>query len=122
MRKIACVNIPGKGRGIVATSAIAAGEVVERSPVLPLSLADSEVPGLSEYAMAWEENLDEGDPAKACCIGLGYLVIYNHANPPNVKLMHHYESHEISVVAMRDIAAGEELCYDYVVPLWFQAA
>ena len=120
MLKIACVKVSGKGRGIVATAAIAAGEVIERSPVLPLALADSEVPGLSDYAMAWEENLDDGDPAKACCIGLGYLVIYNHCATPNVSLDHHYDSNEISVIALRDIAAGEELCYDYAVPLWFE--
>jgi hypothetical protein len=120
--KVAVVRIPGKGRGVVTTQAIAAGETVERSPVLPLSLADSECPGLSDYGMAWEENHDNPTPGRECCVGLGYLSIYNHGAPPNAKLEHHYDTDEISVVALRDIAAGEEVTYDYVVPLWFADA
>jgi hypothetical protein len=92
---------------------------VERSPVLPLALADSESPGLSDYGMAWEENFDSPTPGRECCIGLGYLSLYNHGDQPNARLEHHYDSDEISVVALRDIAAGEEITYDYVVPLWF---
>ncbi|MEI9888206.1 MAG: SET domain-containing protein-lysine N-methyltransferase [Rhizomicrobium sp.] len=122
MLKIACVKIVGKGRGVVATDAIAAGETVERSPVLPLALKDSECPGLNDYGMAWHENLDAPEPGKECCIGLGYLSIYNHADAPNATLEHHYDSDEISVIALRDIAPGEEITYDYVVPLWFAAA
>ncbi|MBL6852491.1 MAG: SET domain-containing protein-lysine N-methyltransferase [Alphaproteobacteria bacterium] len=122
MLKVAVVRISGKGRGVIATVAIAAGDTVERSPVLPLSLADSECPGLNEYGMAWEENHDNPTPGRECCIGLGYLSIYNHADRPNAKLEHHYDTDEISVVALRDIAAGEEITYDYVVPLWFTDA
>ena len=122
MQKVALIRIPGKGRGIVASVAIAAGEVVERSPVLPLSLADSECPGLSDYGMAWTENFDSPEPGKESCVGLGYLSIYNHSPTPNAMLEHHYDSEEISVIAIRDIAAGEEVTYDYVVPLWFAAA
>jgi len=120
--KVACVKIPGKGRGVVTTVAIAAGEVVERSPVLPLSLTDSECPGLDAYGMAWTENFDDPVPGKESCVGLGYLSIYNHGAPPNARLEHHYDTDEISVIALRDIAAGEEVTYDYVVPLWFAEA
>jgi hypothetical protein len=120
--KVACVKIAGKGRGVVTTVAIAAGETVERSPVLPLSLRDSECPGLNDYGMAWTENFDEPQPGKECCVGLGYLSIYNHSATPNARLEHHYDTEEISIIAIRDIAAGEEVTYDYVVPLWFAAA
>ena len=58
LQKIACVKIPGKGRGIVATAPIGKGEVVERSPVLPIALKDSECPALNEYSMAWGEAQD----------------------------------------------------------------
>ncbi len=122
MLKVAVVRIPGKGRGVIARQPIAAGDTVERSPVLPLSLADSECPGLNDYGMAWEENHDNPTPGKECCIGLGYLSIYNHGAPPNAKLEHHYDTDEISVIALRDIAEGEEVTYDYVVPLWFTDA
>ena len=120
--KVAYTKIAGKGRGVVATAAIAAGETAERSPVLPLSLKDSECPGLYDYGLAWTENFDEPEPGRECCIGLGYLSLYNHSSAPNAVIEHHYDTREISVIAIRDIAAGEEITYDYVVPLWFAAA
>ena len=120
--KVAYAKIAGKGRGVIATQAIAAGETAERSPVLTLSLKDAECPGLHDYGMAWTENFDEPHPGKECCIGLGYLSLYNHSEAPNARIEHHYDSDEISVVALRDIAAGEEITYDYVVPLWFAVA
>jgi len=120
--KVSVVRIPGKGRGVIATQAVAAGDTVERSPVLPLALADSECPGLNDYGMAWEENHDNPTPGRESCIGLGYLSIYNHSDTPNARLEHHYDTDEISVIALRDIVAGEEVTYDYVVPLWFADA
>ena len=122
MRKIVYQNIPGKGRGVIATEAIAAGEEIERSPVLPLALKDSECPGLSDYAFAWGEAVPGFEPGKECAIGLGYLGLYNHARPSNVGLDRHYADNEMSIHALRDIAAGEELTIDYDIPLWFDAA
>ena len=121
MQKIALQKIPGKGRGVVAAKAIAAGEILERSPVLPLALKDSECPGLNDYSLAWGEDVDGGlGEQKACAIGLGYLSLYNHSEAPNVTFDHHYDDNEISVLALRDIALGEELTIDYGVPLWWE--
>ena len=120
--KVAYAKIDGKGRGVIATVAIAAGETAERSPVLPVSLKDSECAGLFDYGLAWTENFDEPEPGKECCIGLGLLSLYNHSATPNAVIEHHYDTHEICVIAIRDIAAGEEVTYDYVVPLWFAVA
>ena len=122
MQKIACVKIPGKGRGVVATKAIVAGEIVERSPVLPLALKDSECPGLNDYSMAWGEANEACEPGTECCVGLGYLMLYNHSPAPNITIVRHFEDNEMSMRALRDIAAGEELAYDYDVPLWFEAS
>jgi len=119
VERIGYRNIPGKGRGVIATKAIAAGEMVERSPVLPLAAADSERPGLSDYAFAWGEDVPGFDVGQECAIGLGYLGLYNHAKPSNVRLERHYAENEMSVHALRDIAPGEELTIDYDIPLWF---
>ncbi|MEI9993534.1 MAG: SET domain-containing protein-lysine N-methyltransferase [Rhizomicrobium sp.] len=120
MDKIAWVRFPGKGRGVVARAAIAAGEIVETSPVLPLALKDSECPGLDSYSLAWGEDVEGGlGPQKDCAIGLGYLSLYNHSAAPNVTFDHRYAAEEIAVRALRDIVAGEELTIDYGVPLWF---
>jgi SET domain-containing protein len=122
MEKIKVVRIPGKGRGVVATAPIAKGETVERSPVLPIALKDSECPALADYSMAWGEAEDSCEPGTECCVGLGYLMIYNHASKPNITIRRHFDVNEMSMVALRDIAAGEELAYDYDVPLWFTDA
>lgn len=121
MRKIAYRSIPGKGRGVIALEAIAGGELVERSPVLPIAAATSEQPGLSDYAFAWGEDVPGFAAGRECAIGLGYLGLYNHAQPSNVRLTRHYEDDEMSVHALRDIEAGEELTIDYDIPLWFDA-
>jgi hypothetical protein len=122
VEKIQYRNIAGKGRGVVATESIAAGELIERSPVLPIALADSECPGLSDYAFAWGEDVPGFEPGNECAIGLGYLALYNHGMPSNVRLERHYAANEMSVHALRDIAPGEELTIDYDIPLWFKPA
>ncbi len=122
MKKITLARIEGKGRGVVATAQIAAGEVVERSPVLPIALADSECPALNDYSMAWGEAEERCEPGTECAVGLGYLMIYNHSARPNLTIRRHFDTNEMSMVALRDIAAGEELTYDYGVPLWFAEA
>ena len=120
MNKIAWKRIPGKGRGVVATRAIAAGETVERSPVLPIALKDSECPALNDYSMAWGEAEGACEAGTECCVGLGYLMLYNHSAAPNITIRRHFADNEMSMIALRDIAAGEELAYDYDVPLWFE--
>jgi SET domain-containing protein len=122
VRKISYTKIPGKGRGVIATDVIAAGELVERSPVIPLAHADSEKPGLSDYAFAWGEDVPGFEPGKECAIALGYIGLYNHARPSNVRLERHYAENEMSIHALRDIAPGEELTIDYDIPLWFEPA
>ena len=122
MRKIVYRDIPGKGRGVIATEAIAQGECVERSPVLPIAMETSEQPGLSDYAFAWGEDVPGFAPGQECAIGLGYLGLYNHSKPSNVRLVRHYAEREMSIEALRDIEAGEELTIDYDIPLWFAPA
>ncbi len=120
MDKIVWKRLPGRGRGVLARAAIAKGEIVEVSPVLPLALKDSECPGLNDYSLAWGEDVPGGlGGEKECAVGLGYLSLYNHAQPPNVTFDHRYDAEEIAVTALRDIDAGEELTIDYGVPLWF---
>jgi SET domain-containing protein len=120
LEKIKYVRIPGRGRGVIARRALRAGEALETSPVLPLALKDSECPGLDSYSLAWGEDVEGGlGEQKACAIGLGYLSLYNHSQTPNVTFDHHYDADEITVLALRDIAEGEELTINYGVPLWF---
>ena len=121
-RSVALVSwqlVPGKGRGVVAVVACKAGTEVERSPVVVVPADDllvrphgRTVP--DQYLLHWSEA-----PGRELAMGLGLLMLYNHSNRPNVAFETGPEPDTMSVLALRDIAAGEELTYDYDVPLWF---
>ena len=114
--------IPGKGRGVVALRDCPAGTEVERSPVIivpaddllereePLTLPD-------QYLLYWSE-----DDGRELCMGGGLLMFYNHSDEPNISFHDGPEAETMSVIATRDVVAGEELTYDYGVPLWFVPA
>ncbi len=114
--------IPGKGRGVIARVDCAAGTELERSPVIVVpaeDLLDHEhrdtVP--DHYLLYWSD-----EPGKEIAMGCGLLMLYNHSGSPNVEFDDGPEPETMSVVALRDIKAGEELLYDYGVPLWFRDA
>lgn len=112
----------GKGRGVVALHACPKGTELERSPVIIVPAAhllDREhcLTVLDEYLLYWSE--EEG---RELAMGEGLLMIYNHSHDPNVEFETGPEPDTMSVIALRDIAEGEELTYDYGVSLWFEAA
>lgn len=109
-----------KGRGVVALRACAAGTELERSPVIIVpadDLLDVEhrMTVLDEYLLYWSE-----DTGRELAMGEGLLMIYNHSGHPNVEFETGPEPDTMSVIALRDIAAGEELTYDYGIALWFE--
>jgi SET domain-containing protein len=115
-------NFAGKGRGVVSRIDCAKGTELERSPVIVVpadDLLDHEhrdtVP--DHYLLYWGD-----EPGRELAMGCGLLMIYNHSSKPNVELRDGPEPETMSVVALRRIAAGEELMYDYGVPLWFADA
>ena len=87
--------IPGKRRGVVAVRDCAAGTELERSLVIFV-------------------------PDREVVMGTGLLMIYNHSANPNVELEDGPDPDTMSVIALRDIKAGEELTYDYDTELWFE--
>jgi uncharacterized protein len=114
--------IPGKGRGVVALRDCPAGTEVERAPVIVVPRAQIfQRPGsptvFEQYLLAWEE-----EPGKELAMGCGLLMVYNHSREPNVEFRDGPEPETMSVVTLRDVAAGAELTYDYDVELWFPEA
>ena len=111
---------PGRGRGVFTAEPIARGEVIEVCPALVLPPEDFErIHGshLHDYYFLWE---GEGVTALA----LGYGSLYNHAEPNNADYEMDFDAATITVRAVRDIAAGEEVCIDYTDgvnrgTLWF---
>ena len=108
-------DMPGKGRGVIAAAPIAAHTVLEVAPVIPLAPKDQPGQGsvVYDYPFYW----DEAPYVEA--IALGMLSMVNHSKDPNAWFEPDIPNRVIRVAALRDIAAGEEITFDYGIPLWF---
>jgi len=108
-------RIAGKGRGIVAAKEVKAGTVVIEDPVLVVRAKDEValIDGrtcLRTHALAWENG--------TICLALGLSGLVNHTRRPelhNVTTEYDYANEVLRIRAIRDIAAGEELLFDYEV-------
>lgn len=106
------------GRGVYAVSAIAAGQLIERCPVLLVPAAQRELldrTSLYDYYFTW------ADGGAAIALGLGSL--YNHEDDPCARYRKDFAAAVVDFIADRDIAAGEEITVDYtdggLNRLWF---
>lgn len=100
-----------KGRGVFASRAIAAGEVVEICAVVVLTAPWRPLPiRLKHYAFDWG-NLTKGGKAIALAMGNGGM--YNHANPANLRYEAITDGNYMRYIAVRDIAGDEEMTINY---------
>lgn len=109
-------DIPGKGRGVFALRDIAKDAIIETAPAIVM--AHEDVPeGVPPdgYVLDWEPE-EEGEEH---ALVLGYIMLYNHSSNPNIRLENDHEEVTVSAIALRDIKAGEELCWDYNCEIWF---
>lgn len=122
MTNIEVRNTGKKGRGVFATADIAADEIIERCPVIVLSLEDCQKIDSTElynYYFGW------GKDDKSAAIALGLGSIYNHSYQPNAVYEKDVEASEIIFRALRSIKAGEEIVTNYngdpanQSPIWF---
>src|SRR5947209_6931733 len=101
-------RVKGKGRGVYARRLIRKGEVIERVPVIVMSL-DEYARGVAETVLKdYVFNWDRGKVALA----LGYGSIYNHSYKPNAR----YDDVgplTKQFTALRDIMPGEEISVNY---------
>jgi SET domain-containing protein len=107
---VCIVSVPGRGRGVAAARAIARGERIERAPVIVLSaseLAAISTTRLARYYFEWGEDDSMG------AIVLGYGSLYNHSFEPNAEYEFREDELAIDYLALRDIAAGEEITINY---------
>jgi hypothetical protein len=115
--------VPGKGRGVFATAPIAAGELFERAPVI--ISPDTEWPNL-EKTQLYHYCFEWGPEHTHTAIALGYASLYNHSFTPSARYLLQLDEHLIHFVALRDIAAGEEIVMNYngeptdLTPVWFE--
>jgi SET domain-containing protein len=122
-RGVRVAELPGRGRGVVAVRTFAAGDVVERAPVIVVPRADvAPLRGtlLDDYWFWW----DDGHVACA----LGWASLYNHACPANATFARDERTRTLLITAARPIAAGDEVTINYhgepgdARPVWFTLA
>ncbi len=110
------------GRGVFASEALAAGTVIEISPVIVMSAAERlllDQTLLHDYIFQW------GEDERQCAMALGYIALYNHDYAAGCEYEMEYESQIIRVKTVRAVRAGEELCINYngnwddPKPVWF---
>lgn len=108
----------GKGRGVFAGRDFKKGEVIEIAPVIPVSsrnvIESGEAP--DGYLLDWDGNYEDEE----YCMPLGYIMLYNHSKTPNIMLDQDFDAYTMSVIALNDIKAGEEMCWNYNCEIWFE--
>ena len=114
-----------RGRGVVAEREIAAGEVVERAPVLIIPEADRaavDPTNVGNYIFMWEHDTVAQDLYSQngrAAVVLGYTSLVNHSDAPNCDFVRYIDALAVDLIALRTIARGEELTIDYGLTLWF---
>ena len=107
-----------KGRGVFALRDIKKGEVIEVAPVVPVSknavTQDGEAP--DGYLLEWDGNYEDEE----YCMPLGYIMMYNHSDEPNLHLEQDFDKYTMTATAMRDVKKGEELCWNYGCDKWWE--
>ena len=114
--------VGNKGRGIFTDAPIAKGAVIERAPVIELAAEQWEFVEKTElfhYCYSW------GTESQHAAVALGYGSLYNHSYDPAAVYVKRLEERVVEFVALRDIAAGEEVTINYngdptdKQPMWF---
>jgi SET domain-containing protein len=112
-------QIKGKGRGLVATEIIPAGQDIVACPVIVYDDADAGricKTRLGDYSFRF------GDRQNRACIILGVISLCNHSEMPNAEVVCYEAEQMVTLRAIVPIGAGDEICIRYRRPLWFTPA
>lgn len=104
-------NSDERGRGVFASEPIQTGDVIEICPILLLPSCELPIihkTFLHDYYFLW------GEEQNQAAIALGYGSIYNHLVHCNADFILDYEHETIEIVAIKDIALGEEITINYL--------
>lgn len=95
-------------RGLIATRAIAKGELVESCQIILIPKIDEEKlfsTVLVKYYFEWTKSHH--------CIVLGYGSLINHSYKPNVKYFHDFRNMIMNFRTISAVQPGEELSINY---------
>lgn len=98
-----------RGRGVYSTQRFSPGDVIERCPVIVLTLAESELCQktiFDSYLFDWSHGEKSALP-------LGYGAIYNHSFSPNARYYFSHTRHLMIFKAIKSIRPGEEITVNY---------
>jgi uncharacterized protein len=113
---------PLGGRGVFAAEPIKEGEMIEICPVLVMNSGDMALLDktyLYDYYFLW------GESGEDCAVALGFGSLYNHFCPSNADYDMDFDNKNIEIIAVRDIAMGDEITINYhgdpidPSPTWF---
>ena len=106
-----------KGRGVFTKKKIAAGVMVEESPVIVMSNDDRvylDKTLLHDYIFEWGKDKDKDDPKTIkCCMALGLVSLYNHNYESNCEYFMDFDKETIQIKTIRPVKKGEELTINY---------
>ena len=116
-------NDPAKGRGVFASTPIAAGTVIEAAPVIIVPAKDCPLLDqtiLHDYYFHWDDDPDGGPEGEGRgAVALGLVALCNHSRRPRARVRRNFAQGTLDLVALAPIAAGDEVTIDYNCPLWF---
>lgn len=107
-QRVRVVELPGKGRGVVAARFFARGERIEQAPVIIVEaphVAAVEISILDNYVYNWDR--------ERIAVALGCGSLYNHSYQPNAVYLKNFASGVIDYVALCDIQPGQEILINY---------
>ena len=99
-----------KGKGVFTREKIAAGTVIEISPVIVMSKDDRvhlDKTLLHDYIFEWGKQNDQ------CCMALGIIPVYNHSYKSNCEYFMDFEEETMFIKTVKVIKPGEELTINY---------
>lgn len=103
-------EVNGKGRGVFSSASIRAGDIVETCKMLVLRAEEYDL-STASFLINFSFFIDRDENIVGVATGFGSL--YNHAVPANATHKIYKEDSRIDFVALRDIAADEEICINY---------
>ena len=119
--KVAPAGSPGRGRGLFATDPIAADELIDRACSIPLASEQcdrlEEILPLGDFYFRHPEDPEQG------LVLLGLVSLVNHSETPNADVCFAWREDlgwVADLVALRALAAGEEVTYRYRCGPWFE--
>jgi SET domain-containing protein len=113
------------GRGVFSDVPIRKGQIIEKCPVVPLTLAEYKAvcqTVLENYVYTWpgpRQRLDvPQDKWSSACVAFGFASLYNHSDTPNSEWTVSVPNRLLTFKALKAIVANEEIFHNYYWPDW----